>query len=260
MNKIALTLLLLVCGCMPGLCQKILVNGSVIDGNSLETLRDVHVYVELTSGTYTDIDGNFRLYVMAGDTISFSLLGYEVVEVGINDSTETQNMIISLKTSTIILNDVQINSMYQANTMIRNPRLSQMQVNGVYAKPKTEADDYNLGVGGAIFSPATAIYRMASKTYKQEKRLYNENQGRAEDAQTYAIAKAKMDEVLEMMGQRLDEYYYVDFIKYSGMTIESFARREIYDLLQLMPESLDRYYDYLDEKLKKLQAEQSNEE
>ncbi|PIB36912.1 hypothetical protein BFP72_16630 [Reichenbachiella sp. 5M10] len=231
--------------------QELVVRGSIVDGESLEALRDVHVYVELTHGTYADIDGNFAILASIGDTLHFSSLGYQIAKIGINDSTETQNMIISLKRGTVVLDDVQINSMYQANTIIKNPRQQTMEVSGVVYNEKTEADDYHLGVAGSIFSPAEAVYRMTSKKYKQQKRVYQESQVREKQDEKYELAKKKMDEVLEIIGERLDEYYYLDFIHYSGMTLDTFSRRNVYELVQIMPNSLDRYYEYLDEKLKK---------
>ncbi|SHK56550.1 CarboxypepD_reg-like domain-containing protein [Reichenbachiella agariperforans] len=232
------------------ICQDILVRGAVMDSETADVLRDVQVYTHIHSGTYSDIDGNFVVKVLSGDTLHFSLLGYKEQQYVVTDSIRYQNIMISMKKTTIVLEDVQVSSMYQANTIIRNPRLESVHVNGVYAAPKTEADDYRLGAMGAVASPATAVYRMVSKQYKQEKRVYNESLAREAEGETFDVAKEKMEEILEIMGQRLDEYYYIDFIHYAGMDLQSFARREVYELVQILPKNLDGYYDYLDEKLK----------
>lgn len=236
--------------------QEIVLRGHVMDGQSIHSLRDVNVYTTTQKGTYTDIDGNFTLKAFVGDTLHFKLLGYQLETITISDSLALEPLMISLKKTSIMLENVQIREDYQANTIIRNPNRNPMQVNGVYAAPQTEADDYHLGVMGSLTSPATAIYRMASKTYKQEKRVYEEKVERREEDRQFEIASEKMEELLEILDERLDEYYYLDFIHYLGMDLGSFARRDVYELVQLMPDSLDHYFDQLDAKLLQLQEEQ----
>ncbi|MCV9388260.1 carboxypeptidase-like regulatory domain-containing protein [Reichenbachiella ulvae] len=236
--------------------QTITIKGNVIDGQSIESLRDVNIFTQNGKGTYTDIDGNFSLKVFSGDTLHFKLLGYKEVIQTVSDSTAIEKMLISLTKATIVLENVQIRDDFQANTIIRNPNRPTYHVPGVYSKPKTEADDYHLGVMGSIVSPATAIYRATSDTYKQEKRLYEENLDRRQEDKTFEIAKVKMEELLDILDQRLDEYYYLDFIHYIGLDLHSFARRDVYELVQLMPDSLDGYFDQLDKKIRLLEQEQ----
>ena len=64
--------------------QDITVTGKVIDKTG-EPMIGVYVLLQgSTSGTSTDVDGNYALTVPSNATLSFSLIGYRVVEVPVN--------------------------------------------------------------------------------------------------------------------------------------------------------------------------------
>lgn len=83
------TLVLTICSIYMGMAnafsQERTVSGTVTDQETGEELPGVSVVIDGTSeGTITDMDGNYRLTVSEGTTLSFSFIGYETIrqEVG----------------------------------------------------------------------------------------------------------------------------------------------------------------------------------
>ncbi len=109
-NLLALCLLLL-----PILmfAQERTVQGTVKGGDNRETLPQVTVVIKgTTTGTVTDLDGNYTLTVPEGvDVIVFSYLGYEEQEVNLSSYTGNPITInISLKTVNVGLNTVVVSA------------------------------------------------------------------------------------------------------------------------------------------------------
>lgn len=82
MNKLMLTALMLLTAVAGALAQKITVQGTVISKNDDEPLIGVTVMqVNGSTGTATDLDGNFTMTVDAGARLKFSYVGYKQVEL-----------------------------------------------------------------------------------------------------------------------------------------------------------------------------------
>ncbi|EOZ91586.1 TonB-dependent receptor [Indibacter alkaliphilus LW1] len=65
-----------------------LIKGQIVDAQSGETLPGVNILVKGTAqGTATDIDGNFTLDVNENDVLVISYIGYETIEVQVNNQT-----------------------------------------------------------------------------------------------------------------------------------------------------------------------------
>jgi len=209
---------------------------------SFISLPYAHIYTSSQQGTYADIDANFNLKVILGDTVSVSSLGYEVATLVITDSIEIQEVTVILKKKSIVLEDIVVRDYYQANTIIRNSESDKMKVPGVnYAPPTPEAEKYNMKALAAVMSPATAIYRVASKQYKQEKRYYEESLVRQKEDAEYTKAKKNLAEALDALGEDLDEYYYRDFMDFIGLTSRGVISRSTYDLILIIKEPIVRF-------------------
>ena len=52
------------------------------------------------------------------------------------------------------------------------------------------------------------------------------------------------------MNEYFDDYYYRDFIQYSGLTVRYVADCSEYHLIKLLPEAIEKYYRHLEEKEK----------
>lgn len=235
--------------------QDLTVRGTVVDGESLERLLGVHIKNTSVQGVTSDIDGNFSIHAEVGDTLEFTMIGYKEVQMVLKDSLEYESMIISMKPSPIILDDLNIYDYYKANTIIELPERQVYQVPGIEYPEKTEEDDYRLGVGEAIVSPVTAIYQLFSKEHKQLKRLYDESKENKEYEENYEEAKTALYAALDALGDKLDEYYMIDFLQFVGLTLESTARRSTYELVKILPGEVDRFYDHLHVKLEDANSE-----
>mgnify|MGYP006171858365 FL=1 len=88
--------------------QNTVIKGTVTD--NVGTLSGVTVIIKgTTTGTLTDIDGNFQISAQPNDILLFSYLGYQTQEVPINNSTIIK---IKLQEDTTTLKEVIVNAGY----------------------------------------------------------------------------------------------------------------------------------------------------
>lgn len=84
--------------------QEITVSGKVTDKSTGEALPGVSVVIKgTTSGTATDIDGNFTLPVKKGATLLFSFVGYQQQEIKVEDQRQLN---VSLAADVVSLEEV----------------------------------------------------------------------------------------------------------------------------------------------------------
>ncbi|MEO9965263.1 MAG: carboxypeptidase-like regulatory domain-containing protein [Reichenbachiella sp.] len=240
------TITLALCfGSSTAIAQKITIHGQILDGRSLEELANVHVYLERHLGTTTTTEGRFQFEVNHLDTLHFTLVGYDSLSMVVTNVEEVQKVILAMHRSTIILESVEIASDFQAETILKKPKPKTFQIPGVKYSNKPPQKNYKLGLG-AIGSPMTALYRTFSKKYKEEKKNYLYlKQKQAEDL-VYNKAKANLDNAFDHINEYFDEYYYRDFIRYSGLTVQYVADCSEYTLIKILPEAINKYYEHLD--------------
>ncbi|WP_422361261.1 carboxypeptidase-like regulatory domain-containing protein [Reichenbachiella sp.] len=226
--------------------QKVTIHGQVLDGMSLEELANVHVYLEEHLGTTTTHEGRFEFQVNHLDTLHFRLVGYDSLSLVITSVDQVQKVILAMHRSTIILDDVEISSNFQANTIIRQPEREVYYVPGVKYSDKPVEKDYHMGLG-AVASPMTALYRAFSKSYKEEKKNYLYLKQKQKEDLVYEEARSNLDNAFDQINEYFDDYYYRDFMKYSGLTEQYVADCSEYELIKLLPEALKNYYQHLKE-------------
>ncbi|MDW3212290.1 MAG: carboxypeptidase-like regulatory domain-containing protein [Reichenbachiella sp.] len=226
--------------------QKITVHGQILDGMSLEELANVHVYLEEHLGTTTTHEGRFEFEIDHLDTLHFRLVGYDSLSMVITNVDQVQKVILAMHRSTIILDDVEITSDYQANTIIKQPEREVYYVPGVKYSNKPAEKDYHMGLG-AVASPMTALYRAFSKSYKEEKKNYLYLKQMQADDLVYEEAKSNLDQAFDQINEYFDDYYYRDFIQYSGLTVQYVADCSEYQLIKLLPDAIKKYYEHLKE-------------
>jgi len=102
-KKISFILILLSAFSLQMLAQNLRISGVVRDAETKETLPGVSVVVKGSStGTITDIDGNFSLSVSDGKTLQFSYVGYETQDIAAKGGSISVNM----KPATTKMNEV----------------------------------------------------------------------------------------------------------------------------------------------------------
>ena len=225
--------------------QTITIHGQVIDGLTLEGLSGTHVFFNEQQGTSTDIDGHFAMHVNHLDTIHFTRLGYDSMAVVITEAEISQQLLFSMTSKSVMLKSVEVDANYQANTIIKRYKPQPMKVPGVKHTTHIVKEDYHLGLA-AIGSPITAIYRSFSKSYKEEKKNYTYLKAEREKDAIYEKAKSKLDESFDVLDLYLDDYYYKDFMRFTGMSVESVSKSTLHDLIKILPEALPRFYDHLE--------------
>ncbi|MEQ6122281.1 carboxypeptidase-like regulatory domain-containing protein [Reichenbachiella sp. MALMAid0571] len=226
--------------------QQITVSGMVIDGESLEDLSGVHVFLESHIGTVTDIDGKFHFKLNFLDTLHFSRVGYDSLSIVITEVDKFQNLFISMKKGVTILDDVEVTGIYQSNTILKKAKQKPFLVPGIVYPVNPKGKNYNLGLA-ALASPMTALYRMFSKSYKEEKKSHElQKKWKVEDAE-FARASKKLSIVFSLTDTYLDEYFYRDFIQFGGLTTRFVAESTEYELLKVLPKAIEQYYKHLKE-------------
>lgn len=102
-QKAWLVALMVISIAFPALAQKITVSGTVTDATG-EPLIGASVLVKGTMvGTATDIDGNYRIDADANGTLTFSYVGYNIMDVAIEGRT-TVNVV--MQENSVMLNEV----------------------------------------------------------------------------------------------------------------------------------------------------------
>lgn len=121
--------------------SRILFNGMVMDAGTLEPVEGSQITINRIFISVSDNDGKFAFYVNKGDTVVFSLLGYEPVELHISDTLSGREFIagVYLNSDTIAIGEVVI-----------VPRLANLRSEMLTSHPETnqviENAKYNLEV------------------------------------------------------------------------------------------------------------------
>ena len=229
-----------------GRSQEIRLQGTVIDGETQESLLGVHILTNIKNGTVSDLDGNFNLRVQFGDTVNFSMLGYDSIALMVTDTAKYQSLFVSLKELAIELNEVEVIDFYQSNTILKIPEKEIYRVPGVYY-PNIDKEGKYLYLG-SVFQPFSAALTMNRKDYKQHRKLFKEYPSVYQYQKNYALAKEHFFEALEILDENFDEYYMVDFFNFTGLTVKGVAQRSAYELVKFLPEALERYHLHRKEK------------
>lgn len=107
-SRFVIMTLVSLCFAVGAWAQEITVTGKVID-KSGEPLIGVYVLLQgSTSGTSTDVDGNYALTVPSNATLQFSLIGYRVIAVPVNGKGVIN---VTLEEDAVLLDDVVVTAM-----------------------------------------------------------------------------------------------------------------------------------------------------
>lgn len=244
--KIYLTLLATIL-IRTSIAQTIQLSGTVMDEETLENVRAAHIYTTHGESLTSDLDGNFHIGVDLGDTLFFRHLSYETMFITVTDTAAVQSIMVMLKPKTVELDDVEVEGEREpTESIIALPEEEAVKMHGITYPEREYEPNYRLGVVGAAFHPATAIYRLTSKKYKEEKRNHLESKERAIEQKTYSKARDNFYEAIKLLETDFDEYYMVDFLQFMGYTVDdASAVGASYYLYIDIPKYLDRYYEQM---------------
>ena len=145
--------------------QDITVTGKVIDKTG-EPMIGVYVLLQgSTSGTSTDVDGNYALTVPSNATLSFSLIGYRVDEVPVNGKSVIN---VTLEEDAVMLEDVVVTAMgisrsekalgYAATT-VKSDDLLQAKSGSLMSGMAGKVAGVNISTSGSAGSSQKVIIR-----------------------------------------------------------------------------------------------------
>ncbi len=130
--QVGTCLLLFLCSAVYGQTQRS-VTGNVKD-NLGESLPGVAVNIEhTTTGTVTDLDGNFTLQAKDGEALIFSMVGMETARLVVSAN---QNWNLTLKESTALLDEVVVTGFQEVDRKLftgssENVKMSDIKIAGV---------------------------------------------------------------------------------------------------------------------------------
>ena len=99
-RKLFLSVVMLLIAVLPALAQKITVRGTVVDETGEPLIGATVMEKGTSTGTATDLDGNFELSVDPKSTLTVSYIGYDPMDVPVNGQT---NLHIVLKENATML-------------------------------------------------------------------------------------------------------------------------------------------------------------
>ena len=166
-------------------------HGSVVDVFSRDSLADVHVVnIRRNTGSFTDTQGYFSMIANPGDSLRFSLVGYQSQMISVNRLPS----LIAMVPDTVLLPEVRVlaNRINMRRDITRTP----VRLPGVPAVEKPERVKLmtwtwgkknhseevlpTVGLSGSLSGPIS--YFMG---YERKQRKYEQVQQEAEDQQSY---------------------------------------------------------------------------
>ncbi|WKN29815.1 carboxypeptidase-like regulatory domain-containing protein [Porifericola rhodea] len=163
--------------------ERVLLEGIVLDADSLQVLPSVHVRITNSGlGGVTEADGRFRLRVNPDDSVVFSSVGYKPYLIVPSDSTEEslRKLIIRMKPQVTVLEEVRFKDYQDLSKYIRREYDTTVDLRRPKGKPlfeDQEPEDRPAvstigGMHGAnLEGGLTALANLFSSEFQQKKKL-----------------------------------------------------------------------------------------
>ncbi len=146
-RKVWATLAMLLLFALPALAQKVTVRGTVVDELGEALIGATVMEKGTTTGTQTDIDGNYELNVNPGATLVFSYVGYTPVEEVVNGRS-TINVIMT--ESSTMLSDVVVIGYGTVKKQDATGSVAMVMPDEVDANISTSAQDLLVGASPGV--------------------------------------------------------------------------------------------------------------
>ena len=197
----------------------------VMDADTVMVIPNCHIINKTQNmGTVSDEFGFFTITANVGDSIMFSVLGYERVTVAVRDSMYTNNRIVRLKAVAYALSEVEIGLLSTYDRFKRDilskeakdaiqmaPLISKYDV---YVAPLPNQGGINLPLVYPLANPISFLYNMWSKEGKQIRYLQSIIDGTAE----FIIIGDKFNGLLVRQLTGLEDDELVKFMSYCMFT------------------------------------------
>lgn len=149
--------------------------GKVVNG-SLPIFNVTVVNKTLSTGTITNVYGEFEIKVQAGDLVNFSSIGYKSIAYQVPDtlSTPSFRILVSLVADTFLLKEALVVPWPQNTTMLRQAMLDQKaekEVISPYAGFREIEGDPTPPEPKIFSNPLSFLYSKFNKKARQEKKM-----------------------------------------------------------------------------------------
>ncbi|MBR06296.1 MAG: hypothetical protein CMP48_01300 [Rickettsiales bacterium] len=223
------------------------VHGELLDSLTNEPVQFAHVTnLGNNLGTLTNAEGQFRIPATIGDTIHFSIVGYQQLGWIIKEGWFDHKVTLKLPKDTVLLDEVLISSMpteerFKQNILNYQPNDSSFWYHGVAppkpydSSPMTEKEVNNPLF--AIMQPADFLYEKFSKQAK-EKRKYHQLIQR-ESITLRVNKKFTRDFVQNVTGLEGDQL--TSFIFFCDYSLDYLDRTPLYMIQEDLLAKLDEF-------------------
>jgi len=207
------------------------ITGFITDALTQAPLRDVHVVKTSGRGTVSDRTGFFAIGISEDDTLTITLVGYEDLQVPLKHAAGEQNMLLTMKQEITVLDSVTIRPYSSKEPLLLVPKREPYAVPGLpRPKPYNPDEKYHMGVMGSLMSPATALYRMFSKDYKEEKEYYFLRKEYEKLQKEKQIAFERLETFFESVRLIVPESHYQELLKECQITNQWLLDRSDYEI------------------------------
>lgn len=189
---------------------KVIIEGKVVDADSLQSLPSVHVRIRNSNlGGVTEADGRFRIRVNPTDSIVFSSVGYKPYLIVPADSSASslQNLIIPMEPQITVLDEVKFKEYIDITKYIRREYDSTVDLRRSRGTPMFEDKEPEerraVGLaagenGAALEGAVTAFANLFNSEFQQKKKLQEIMKIEEEEQRNQSVKEA-MTEKYEAM-------------------------------------------------------------
>lgn len=216
----------------PVLTAQIQIKGKITDSETGQTLPYAFVIINRTqNGVFADTRGQYSISALPGDSLLFSLTGYQFTKVILSDTIKSSpyELNVTLKLKTVKLREFSVKA----------PKTFDQILSELEQAERSKVTNQT-SVANAIGSPITFLYMQFSKEGKairkiSELRAENEKQELLKDLFTRYMIAHIID---------LDERDMDDFIAFSGLKQTYNLFETEYDLVVYVKKRYDDYRIY----------------
>ncbi|MEQ8472791.1 MAG: carboxypeptidase-like regulatory domain-containing protein [Marinoscillum sp.] len=223
------------------------IHGVLLDETSDEAVEFAHVNnITIKEGTITSLKGTFEIKASEGDTIVFSIVGYQRIGWKVKPSWLEETFTLKLPRDTIFLDEVIVNNLpseevFKRRILSYEPADTAFWYHGIpKPKPYNNAPLSEKQINNPLFAilqPTDFLYEKFSKSAKEKRKYHQIVTTQTRDQRVYQ--KFNRDWVKDVTGLDGDEL--TSFIDYCDYSLEYLDKTELFFIQQDMLAKLTEF-------------------
>ena len=192
--------------------------GVVLNAESGKVLPEVNIFQNKRWVANTSHEGIFDMTIAISDSLVFSHLGFQDIALIVDSILIGDDiMVLTMKPEVKRLDSVTVIGKKKMETVLERENRPEYLVPGFdYSQRGKDTRNFKLGLSGTVSHPLTALYRMISSEYKEEKKYWKLQLRIKEQIRI----KEKIHAVLEIMGYAIVDSTYHSFLTHCKMSEE----------------------------------------